>query len=325
MKSIKPFDTLLSEIKQDVSPQIATAAADVRKENKRLTIIALIVCLIVDFGICIWYYNSVFKMLKYENSFPLIHLSFFFIIINLIIFCCITVFFGEKQRNFTIFYKNIVIRKLIDNFYSEVSYYPNQGISRQIYDKGDYNEYYNRYYSDDYFNAKTQSSNVVEIAEVKTVQHTTRRNSNGHTTSRNVTKFHGVFSRVRLTKPLNSFLRITSNNDFTSSSNKLNMDSSEFEKHFDVFADNKIIGMQLLTADIMEVLLNFKNKHKITFDIFINNYNLYLRFHCAEIFEPVSFKGDGFDKNSLAKYYDILSFINSLTEKLIILINETEL
>ena len=321
METIKSFNSLFSEIKQDVSPQIATAVEDVRKEKKRLSIIALIVCLIFDFGMYVWY-SSVSKVLVPEM---LPFFLIFFLIVNFIIYIFITNVFSKKQRSFVVLYKNLVIKKLIDAFYSEVSYYPNKAISRELYNKGDYKEYYNRYYSDDYFNAKTQSSNVIEIAEVKTVHHTTRRSSNGHTTSSNVTKFYGVFSRVRLTKPINSSLRITSNGYFASNSDKLKMDSGEFEKYFDVFASNKIIGMQLLTADVMEDLLIFKNKYKMTFDIFINNNNMYLRFHCGKIFEPASFNGDGFDKVSLEKYYNILSFIHSLTEKMIVLINEAEL
>lgn len=321
MKNIKSFATLFTEIKQKVSPQIASAVELVKKERKTLSIIALIVCLLFDIGMYLWY-GSVSKILVPEM---LPFFIIFFLIINLLIFVFITTVFGKNKRNFVVFYKNLVIKKLIDNFYSEVSYYPNKGISRNIYNEGDYQEYYNRYYSDDYFNANAQPSNVIDIAEVKTVHHTTRRSSNGHTSSSNVTKFYGVFSRVRLTKPINSSLRITANGRFSSNSDKLKMDSGEFEKYFDVFASNKIIGMQLLTADVMEDLLNFKNKHKMTFDIFINDNNMYLRFHCGRIFEPVSLKNDGLDKTSLEKYYNILSFINSLTEKMITLINEAEI
>ncbi len=80
-------------------------------------------------------------------------------------------------------------------------------------------------------------------------------------------------------KSINSNLRIAYN--YSGYKNKLEMDSSEFEKKFDVFASDKIIGMQILTADIMEEILQFKNKIKEDFDIFINNNVIYLRFHCG--------------------------------------------
>ena len=63
-------------------------------------------------------------------------------------------------------------------------------------------------------------------------------------------------------------LRITQNGSLMFDK-KLEMDSSEFEKYFDVQASNQIIGMQLLTTDVMEELVDFENKTKMKFDIII--------------------------------------------------------
>ena len=103
------------------------------------------------------------------------------------------------------------------------------------------------------------------------------------------------------------------------------MDSSEFEKYFNVYASDKIIGMQILTADIMEDILEFKNLTKQHFDIFINNNNIYLRFHCGSMFEIRTLKSGPIDEQNLKKYYDILNFADNLSRKIIKIINETEL
>ena len=66
---------------------------------------------------------------------------------------------------------------------------------------------------------------------------------------------------------------------------RLEMDSSEFEKYFDVKASDKILGMQLLTSDVMEELIEFQNKTKMKYDVYIKDNELYLRFHSGKMFE----------------------------------------
>ena len=106
---------------------------------------------------------------------------------------------------------------------------------------------------------------------------------------------------------------------------KLEMDSSEFEKKFNVYTSNQITAMQLLTPDIMEELLSFAQNAEEDFDIYIENNNLYLRFHCGTLFEPGSLKKGAIDEKTLKRYYDILEFTNHLSKRIIQIIHETEI
>ena len=106
------------------------------------------------------------------------------------------------------------------------------------------------------------------MAEVKTQKEETYEDSNGETKTRRVTIFHGLFAKIIMDKSIDSELRITRNRGILSK-NKLKMDSSKFEKYFDVEASNKIIGMQILTADIMEKLIEFREKTNMEFDVYI--------------------------------------------------------
>lgn len=83
--------------------------------------------------------------------------------------------------------------------------------------------------------------------------------------------------------------------------------------------------MQLLTADIMEILINFQNKNNIKYDIIINNNVIYLRFHCGSVFEAGSMKESAFDEQNLKKYYNILKFTYELSNKIIETIKGTEI
>ena len=83
--------------------------------------------------------------------------------------------------------------------------------------------------------------------------------------------------------------------------------------------------MQLLTADIMEILIDFQNKNNIKYDIIINNNIIYLRFHCGNMFEPEAVNKDVFDEKNLEKYYNILQFTSELSNKVIEIVKETDI
>ena len=55
------------------------------------------------------------------------------------------------------------------------------------------------------------------------------------------------------------------------------MDSKEFEKYFDIYSENKIVAMQILTSDIMESLIEFYNKYQLEYEIVFRNNTIYLK------------------------------------------------
>ena len=81
----------------------------------------------------------------------------------------------------------------------------------------------------------------------------------------------------------------------------------------------------MLTADIMEILIDFQNKNNIKYDIIINNNIIYLRFHCGNMFEPEAVNKDVFDEKNLEKYYNILQFTSELSNKVIEIVKETDI
>ena len=99
----------------------------------------------------------------------------------------------------------------------------------------------------------------------------------------------------------------------------------EFEEYFDVASDNKIITMQVLTHDVMDMLMSFVEATKIKFDISIYGSQMYFRFYTGEVFELPSLKKGAFDEESLKKYYDVLEFTYILSRKMIELIEEAKI
>ena len=313
---MKQFEDLYNEINNN--EELTTVWKQAREEEQKIKKITLPIHIIVTLILLIAMRE------KIEFNFAFVMPTIFVIVfVNLLIFAIATIF-RKKQREYGKVFKNVIIKELINNFYNNVEYFPNKEMPERIYDEGKY-EYYNRYYSDDYIEAMINNGYNVTMAEVKTVEERTTTDSDGDTHTTRITKFHGIFAKIVIDKSINSKLEIKRNRTGGFGKNKLEMDSSEFEKYFDVLATNKIIGMQLLTADVMEELINFINKTNIGYDIIINNNNIYLRFHCGTMFEPQSLKKGIIDKQQVEKYFYMLNFTYNLSNKIIKTIHETEI
>lgn len=320
---MKKFEDLFKEIEenQEIKKSWQEAREEQKKMNKIRGIIAIIT-IVLGLGFIVLKMNL--NSYKEFNAFLIIPSLFFIFFVNLIAFV-ITCLFSKKQNAYKLEFKQVIIKKLIDNFYDNLEYYPLKEMPERIYKKPNYNEYYNEYHSEDYFEGQIKNKYYIDMAEVFTEHVETHTDSEGNTHTTRTTIFHGLFAKVTSEKSITSELRIVQDKVGKYNKNRLNMDSSEFEKYFDVITDNKIIAMQLLTADVMEEMIEFENKTNMRFDIVIKENEIYLRFHCGNMFEPQAIKKGIINKAQLEKYFYMLNFTYNLSNRLIELINETEI
>lgn len=141
------------------------------------------------------------------------------------------------------------------------------------------------------------------------------------------TSFSGLFNDVKLLKNVNSYIKLKKENKckihfFGNNKDKVDLDSLEFEQAFDVFSDNRMLTMQILTADIMQKIVDFHREMSIDFEISIINQDLFIRFKCGKMFEAGSVNKFSLDKNLLYKYYKILSFCLEVSSLFIKSIND---
>lgn len=320
---MKNFEDLFKEIEenQEIKKSWQEAREEQKKMNKIRGIIAIIT-IVLGLGFIILKMNL--NSYKEFNAFLIIPSLFFIFFVNLIAFV-ITCLISKKQNAYKLEFKQVIIKKLIDNFYDNLEYYPLKEMPERIYEKPNYNEYYNEYHSEDYFEGKIKNKYYIDMAEVFTEHVETHTDSEGNTHTTRTTIFHGLFAKVTSEKSITSELRIVQDKIGKYNKNRLNMDSSEFEKYFDVITDNKIIAMQLLTADVMEEMIEFENKTNMKYDIVVKENEIYLRFHCGDMFEPQSVRKGIINKAQLEKYFYMLNFTYNLSNRLIELINETEI
>lgn len=317
---MKNFDEFYNELKNIDNNELEKLWKEAKIENDKAKKISIIICTIIDILYTIMFFRNGMISSMVFIMFPMV---MFAVITNSVIVVIVKKIFSKKENEYNKKFKEIVINKLMCNFYDNLKYFPSRPMPRHIYGNLRY-EYFNRYKSDDYFEALIDNKNSIQMAEILAQEEETHTDSDGNTQTTTTTKFHGLFAKILLEKSIDSELRIMQNRSLFRI-NKLKMDSKEFEKYFEVKATNNIIGMQLLTADVMDELVEFVTKTKIKFDIVIRGDELYLRFHSGTMFETGKIKNGAIDRELLQKYFYILNFTYRLSKKIINTVNDTEI
>ena len=219
---------------------------------------------------------------------------------------------SRKRQDYKIAYKELVIKNLIKEYNPKLEFKANRGIDHSIYSMGEF-ERFDRYHSEDYIGGLLNDGRTIAMGEVHTEDESTDDEGNTSYT----TLFHGLFARIELNKTIPTTTKIRKNKlKLIDSKARLEMDSGEFEKIFDVYSEGKITTMQLLTLDIMQMMIDFKQKNKVVPEMTIKDNNLYIRFATGSIFEGDLLKSS-LDYNTLKEYYDIIDFIVKITEELL--------
>lgn len=237
-----------------------------------------------------------------------------------IIAIVLDIILSKSRREYVKLFKEKVIRTFVKEYSDTLEYRPNSGIPSIMYNEGEFERRYDRYHTEDLITGTLNGKYKIDMAEVHTENESTDKDGNTTYT----TIFHGLFAKVEFKKYVDVNMKIRRNSiNLFRKKEKIEMDSSEFEKKFDVHSSNKIIAMQLLTADIMQMLLDFKENNKLTPEITLNGNSLYIRFATGDMFEPNIFKFS-LNYNTLKKYYDTINFTLDITEKFVKNIEETE-
>ncbi len=207
----------------------------------------------------------------------------------------------------------------------------NIGLSSTVFKEAEF-ERYDRYHAEDLIHGTLKNNCKFAMSEVLTEDEHT--DSDGNTTYSTI--FSGLFAKMETPKPFNTLLYLRKDRKdknllaraFTwklpFDKLRIQLDSPEFEKVFDVYASDQIIAMQLLTADIMQDLMQFHNEMGMNYELTIKENCMYIRFWCGEMFETAKLKKFSLDRDTLYKYYRMLDFTFSLTDKMLKLLNETQ-
>jgi len=160
------------------------------------------------------------------------------------------------------------------------------------------------------------------------------------------TKFKGLFVSMKVSKSLNGFIKIERRvrrarilgTGFIPKAERRKMDHTAFEREFFVGSNDQVTAMQYLTADVMELLLNFKselidiqtrfnrnlfpqNPNMIRLDLFWRSDQVSMRIGNKKMFKPTM--QDPMCKDSLACCLSSLAFATRFNQVITKSIKET--
>lgn len=303
---MKNFNEVYEEIYKQNHEELEKLRKDRAKKAATLTAVALIGIIII--------------MKVATNIMGSIMFLPWFIVISIMLIVIIS---ATNKGKYTKIFKRKVIEPFVKNIDENLNYNASQGIASVLYRQGEF-EHFDLYSSEDAIEGILDDKYQVRMAEVHTQNES--RDSKGRRTT--YTLFHGIFGNVECAKNIGTKLKIHSDKGMLGNifkgKTRLEMDSTEFEKYFDINAENKIIAMQILTSDVMQMMIEFREQSKIKYELTIKENQIYIRFHTGEVFEPKMFT-NSLAYDMLKRYYDIIDFIFKVSREINKAIENTEI
>lgn len=240
--------------------------------------------------------------------------------------------FGKYKKEMPIYknsFKENVISKIVPLVNSNLLYFNGNDIAINIepeYRASGFDGYdYNSFKVDDYIQGNIEDDLILRMADV--IVKNIIQTKNGES-SEDI--FNGIFVMVNSgdtddkEKDNNKIVTIYSNVYSINPDTKVEVESEEFNKYFLVSTNDKIYALQILTADVINILLTYKKVYDLDFEIKIRGARTYIRFHIDNMFEPKIFK-EALDKDDIYIYYNVLNFIIDFSKELNKVIKETSL
>ncbi len=320
------YAKLANEYGKELEKQKREVAAERKQNNKILMIVFVIIFLIaIIVSIFILTRNTIDEEMKKNMS--------GFIMIGA--FVMIAVIYGKmskhsKTEEFWNNYKSKIMIPIIKSFNDTLEYRTKEGILSEVYKNAEFEEY-NIYSSGNLITGNIEKNCKIEIAEVTSEYKYIDGNNETHIKPR----FDGIFVAIEAPKPFQTKVYIRQDrkegnvkkllmNPLSFDHLRQQLDSQEFEEHFDVYAENPVIAMQLLTSDIMQMLVEFYKEIGNMFEVTIKNDYIYIRLWDESILKVNSIKGAALEKENVYRNYKVLEFIVNLSEEMVKLINETQ-
>lgn len=273
------------------------------KNNKFLLTVALVAIIL---NLCIY----IFSEEKYIISLT-ISLS-----VCLIIFLKV-----NASRIYRRIYKGTVIDCLVKEYSEKLNFDQTGGIPRMEYKISNFDNDVDDYFSEDRIYGRLKNGEPIQIAEVATYDVKEYIDSEGNRKEERTETFRGMYGIVRLEKNILSEIKVATNSNVKRFNNsRIEVDSAEFEKYYDIFTKDKVTAMRIFTSDLIEKYIDIINISNRQFEIKIQDNLVFFRFRCGQMFEPPTFT-DGLNENLIRKYYKMIFYPIEVIEKTVENIN----
>ena len=250
-------------------------------------------CFIILIVLVLFFYKSL-----------LMNRNILFLAIILIISSLI--YYAITQLKYKSVFKENIIKQMVYLYNNNFNFYANQGISNVEFRKSKFIMDYDTLHSEDLIQGYFSEGAFFKMSQIHIVKEEKYQDNEGHTQVDKVTLFKGLFGFANIGSMLNSKIDITTNsriNRFKKS--RIEVDSAEFERKYDMFSTDKIGAMQIFTSEIIDEINNFKNNTGYELQIRVYDGILFFKIPCGECFEAPIIK-QVMDFSFLHKYFKMI-------------------
>ena len=232
--------------------------------------------------------------------------------------CLIMLFFFLGNYHYRKQYKETIIGLLINKYNSNFRYTQDGGpISNADYLEAGFDKNWDIMEKNDGVIGDLEDGSRFRMAQITTFKNVTYLDDNGEKRLKKEQTYKGTFCVVTLNKMIPNQIDILANTrKYKYNKNKIEVDSENFEKEFDMIAKDRVQALRIFTPEIIEILVSLKERIKVTYRVRIDGDRIYIKIDNGDIFEPISYKAE-LTASALLEYYNTIDIPVTLATTII--------
>lgn len=213
----------------------------------------------------------------------------------------------KSKRDF----KYNIINKLVKEYDNGLRYNIKGGIYKNTFDNSGFEIKYTNIYSEDVIKGTLKENIDIQLGEIKLISR--KKYEDG--TSESITMFNGMFAEILLPNQVNipkiTIRRKVPTSYETKTFKKVELESTQFCEMYDFYTENPIEALQIFTIDVIEHILEIKEKYKKNVELILKGNKICMIFDSYKPFEIRLTKKE-LDYNLLKEYYEIIEMVGNI-------------
>lgn len=305
MRSEKKFNELYRSISTEVTKSMLKEKAMYERKRqafmKNFCIYFYGILLVFIF---IWFhmtYGSLGEML-----FPFLIVAVFTEAALLIIASMI---YPVRSRSINAQFKGVILQRIADSFGFKYSFKsPMRAID---FTESGFDNDFEYFKSEDYLSGTLNNGSEVMLSEIALSKMV--KDEDGNYSEK--TSYEGVYAKVLIPNAYYATMELRQNDiTKTFSKSRVEMESSEFEKKYDILASDRMQALKVFDPDVIQSVLKADELGLKRLQVKIQYGTMYLRFPRTIFLEMHG--EDSFLRNDIKVYYDEMGIIFDLIEKI---------
>ena len=215
-------------------------------------------------------------------------------------------------------YKEVIIGKLVRKYSDKLTYYQDgTTITNSDYYQAGFDRNWDEIVKEDGVSGSLDDGSHFRMAQLTTYKRKKYLDENGHVREERIKLYKGTFCVVSLKKFIMNQIEIMGNaRKYKYNKNRIEIDSETFEKEFDLIAKDRVQALRIFTPEIIEAIVDLKERIKVNFRVRIEGDKLYIKIDTGDIFEPISYKAE-LSATALLEYYNTVDIPVTLANTII--------